>query len=174
MTKTRACLYAPCLAALALLGNACTPADFTYADGSSGRFSDWHGDWVLVNYWAEWCAPCRQEIPELNALDADDSLNVRVIGVNFDGLRDAELRDLVERMQIAFPVVIEDPNVPLGYERPGVLPTTFVIDPEGQVVDRLEGPQTHEMLEAALGEAGADVGATDAGSEADVDQPETS
>jgi hypothetical protein len=50
---------------------ACSPgADFSYADGAPGRYDEWQGRWVFVNYWAEWCAPCRHEIPELNELHA--------------------------------------------------------------------------------------------------------
>ena len=53
---------------LILAVGSCAPIDFEYADGAAGRYSDWRGHWVFINYWAEWCAPCRYEIPQLNAL----------------------------------------------------------------------------------------------------------
>ena len=122
-----------------------------YADGSELSFSDWNGRWVLVNYWAEWCAPCRAEIPELNALFRDNGADVLVVGVNFDGVTDLALSDLIVRMGIEFPVLTIDPRERWHYDRPGVLPTTVVIDPQGNVVRTLVGPQSRETLSELLG-----------------------
>jgi thiol-disulfide isomerase/thioredoxin len=134
-----------------LLG--CTPAaDFRYDDGSPGHYDDWHGQWVVLNYWAEWCAPCRGEIPELNALHGETGGHgVRVVGINFDGLQGDALRQLVGKMQIEFPVIDVDPRAHFGYDLPSVLPTTIVINPAGDVAATLVGPQTRESLEAVLG-----------------------
>jgi thiol-disulfide isomerase/thioredoxin len=128
--------------------SSCSRPDFTYADGSAGNFEDWRGNWVFINYWAEWCAPCRHEIPELNDLHAAHvTQGALVIGVNYDGLRDAELHDVMERMDVRFPVMTVDPHQQLGYERPQRLPTTFILNPDGEVVAALEGPQTRAELE---------------------------
>src|SRR3546814_7187463 len=69
------------------------------------------GQWLVINYWAEWCAPCRTEIPELNALDKQlKSQSASVLGVNFDGLRGSELRseehtsELQSLMRISYAV----------------------------------------------------------------------
>jgi thiol-disulfide isomerase/thioredoxin len=138
--------------ALLLCVSACVPADFDYANGTSGRYADWQGRWVVVNYWAEWCAPCRAEIPELNGLDDMlDGHGVLVVGVNYDGLRGPALGAVMQRMGIEFPVIDEDPRVHFGYEQPSVLPTTVVINPKGAVVATLVGPQTRKTLENLLG-----------------------
>jgi thiol-disulfide isomerase/thioredoxin len=131
----------------------CAPAaDFGYADGSAGRYDDWNGRWVVLNYWAEWCAPCRAEIPELNALHSEtDGHGVLVVGVNFDGLQGDALAALVGKMQIQYPVIAVDPRSHFGYDLPSVLPTTIVLNPAGEVVATLVGPQTRESLEAELG-----------------------
>ena len=132
---------------------ACAPdADFSYADGSSGHYADWHGRWVVLNYWAEWCEPCRAEIPELNALYQEtDRHRVLVVGINFDGLQGDDLAALVEKMRIEYPVIGTDPRKHFGYGLPTVLPTTVIIDPAGKVAATLVGPQTRESLEDALG-----------------------
>src|SRR5690554_1349257 len=57
--------------------------------------------WLLINYWAEWCAPCRTEIPELNALAASSDKLV-VLGVNFDGLKGQELAEAADLLGIRF------------------------------------------------------------------------
>ena len=142
-----------CSAILLAFVVGCGPdADFSYADGGSGFYADWHGRWVVLNYWAEWCEPCRAEIPELNALYKEtDGHGVLVVGVNFDGLQGDDLAALVEKMQIEYPVIGTDPRKHFGYDLPSVLPTTVVIDPAGKVAATLVGPQTRESLEDALG-----------------------
>ncbi len=137
---------------LILAVGSCAPMDFEYADGAAGRYSDWRGHWVFINYWAEWCAPCRYEIPQLNALSkAAPANDVRVVGVNFDGVDGEPLRALMQRMSIEFPVTTKDPRERFGYELPAVLPTTVVIDPKGEVTATLVGPQTESTLRAVMG-----------------------
>jgi thiol-disulfide isomerase/thioredoxin len=140
--------------AVLLLGLACCapPPDFSYADGASGHYADWDGRWVVINYWAEWCAPCREEIPQLNALDAAlKGRGVRVVGVNYDGLRGPALVALMKKLGIDYPVMESDPRSHFEYALPSVLPTTVVIDPTGAVAATLVGPQTRASLEAQLG-----------------------
>jgi thiol-disulfide isomerase/thioredoxin len=121
-----------------------------YADGTKTSLDAWKGRWVIVNYWAEWCAPCREEIPELNALSREHGDRVLVVGVNFDGLQDLALTDLIVRMGIEFPVLTTDPREHWQYDRPSVLPTTVVIDASGNVVRTLVGPQTQSTLAGIL------------------------
>ena len=104
------------------------------------------GQWRVINYWAIWCAPCREEIPELNALDRDTEL--LVYAVNYDGKKGAELRSQAAELGIAFALLEEDPGAELGIERPRVLPTTLLVTPQGQVSDTLVGPQTRDSLTA--------------------------
>ena len=143
------------LLALIAVGS-CAPIDFEYADGAAGRYSDWRGHWVFINYWAEWCAPCRYEIPQLNALNKASTQNdVRVVGVNFDGVDGAALLALMQRMSIEFPVATKDPRERFGYQLPAVLPTTVVLDPDGKVAATLVGPQTESTLRAVMGVSAA-------------------
>lgn len=137
---------------LTFAAGSCAPIDFEYADGAPGRYSEWRGHWVLINYWAEWCAPCRYEIPQLNAVHKASWANEAiVIGVNFDGVDGDGLPALIQRMGIEFPVVTTDPRARFGYDLPAVLPTTVIIDPNGAVAATLVGPQTEATLKAVTG-----------------------
>ena len=141
------------LACLSLVGCSSEPS-FRVADGSSIRFSDLHGESVVLNYWAEWCAPCREEIPELNELRQQGSqrgVEIRVLGVNYDGLEGADLNAVMQRMEIEFPVLVDDPRENFRIGRAEVLPMTVVIDPKGTVQAVLAGPQTAESLLARAG-----------------------
>ena len=131
---------------LALLLAACG-ADPGTANAPS--LLDLRGRFVVINYWAQWCKPCIEEIPELNELDAAHD-NVSVLGVNFDGATGPELAQQEERLGVAFPTLATDPFAELGIARPVVLPTTMIVDPQGEVFSTLIGPQTLESLEAAI------------------------
>jgi thiol-disulfide isomerase/thioredoxin len=132
----------------------CAREDFRWSDGSPGRYADWAGKWVIVNYWAEWCAPCREEIPELNAMMRERS-DLMVVGVNFDGLEGEALATLVAKMGIEFPVMVGSPRAAFPHPMPEVLPSSLIISPEGALVRTLVGPQTREQFEAALASAAA-------------------
>ncbi len=107
--------------------------------------SQHRGQWVFVNYWAEWCKPCIKEIPELNQLHAEHD-NVVVLGVNFDGELGNALKEQEQKLGVEFPTLAYDPSTELGIERPKALPTTVVINPAGEVIDILIGPQTEQSL----------------------------
>ena len=102
------------------------------------------GRWRVINYWAIWCAPCREEIPELNALD--DRTELMVFAVNYDGQNGEALQAQAAEMGITFTLLEQDPGATLGVERPRVLPTTLLVNPQGAVTDTLVGPQTLESL----------------------------
>ena len=102
------------------------------------------GQWRIINYWAIWCAPCREEIPELNELDR--STELIVLAVNYDGKTGEELASQAAEMGISFALLEEDPRVTLNVARPKVLPTTLLVSPDGHVTDTLVGPQTREGL----------------------------
>ena len=124
------------------------------ADGRGVQFEHWQDRWLIVNYWAEWCAPCRKEIPELNRLHAERaSTGAVVLGVNYDGLTGQELANLVEEMGIDFPVLVKDPRSRWAVDQPAVLPTTLVINPAGELEQILVGPQHYEDLRLAIGQA---------------------
>lgn len=108
------------------------------------------GQWVAINYWAQWCKPCIEEIPHLNALDSTYD-QVTVLGVNYDGAEGAELEQQRQALGIEF-ASVSDPAAQLGTPRPVALPTTLVLNPQGEVVATLVGPQTLESLARASGQ----------------------
>ena len=142
--------FAAVVSLCALLGG-CSDDKLAFADGTYSDIDHWAGRWLVINYWAEWCAPCREEIPELNELHEDRiATGIVVVGVNYDGIRGADLADLVERMEIEFPVLADDPMLRFGYERAQRLPMTVLINPDREVAEILEGPQTRKRLELAV------------------------
>ena len=137
------------LLSLALLCLSCTAQQDALDDGKFFSFDNQSADWVIVNYWAEWCAPCRKEIPELNELNdfqMKDGKVIKVYGVNFDLLGREDLKRVTEKMNIKFPNFLADPSFMSSSSRPEVLPTTFLFDGSGELIKEFLGPQTKEDL----------------------------
>lgn len=149
ITFTR--LAALCTALLALAGcsrESATPP----APAASGPdpLVQTREEWLFINYWAEWCKPCLEEIPELNAFAREHAARVRVLMVNYDGVQGAQLQAQAERLGIETTLLDSDPAARFSYARPQVLPVTYVIAPGGRVHGTLVGPQTRAMLLAAI------------------------
>ncbi|MEQ7919292.1 TlpA disulfide reductase family protein [Xanthomonas sp. WHRI 1810A] len=99
--------------------------------------------WLVVNYWAEWCGPCRTEIPELNSLSQQmKDQQVSVFGVNFDGLQGNDLKAATQALGIQFTVLAQDPAEQYDLPKSEALPVTYIIDDKGKVRETLMGEQT--------------------------------
>ncbi|WP_339543672.1 TlpA disulfide reductase family protein [Pseudomonas sp. RA_35y_Pfl2_P32] len=107
--------------------------------------------WLVLNYWAEWCGPCRTEIPELNALAEQlKSQKINVFGVNFDNVQGEELKSASNKLGIGFTVLAQDPAERFELPRSEALPVTYIIDDKGKVREQLLGEQTAAGVIAKL------------------------
>ena len=107
--------------------------------------------WVVLNYWAEWCGPCRTEIPELNVLAEElKGQKIGVFGVNFDNVQGEELKSASEKLGIKFTVLAQDPAELFDLPRSEALPVTYIIDDKGKVREQLMGEQTAAGVLAKL------------------------
>jgi thiol-disulfide isomerase/thioredoxin len=118
--------------------------------GGTVALTDYRGGWVVVNYWATWCAPCRKEMPELSELHRERD-DVTVLGLAFEDLEDADFYAFLEDFPVSYPVLkvdVYDPPQPFG--APKVLPTTIILDPQGYAVKTFFGPVTGEAIEGFI------------------------
>lgn len=123
-------------------------------DGSTLRLSDLRGSPVLVNFWASWCTPCRQEMPEIvRAYDARRDEGLVVVGVNLQE-NTGQVRSFAEEFGMEFPVVIDRTGQVAEAWRIGGpiqgIPSTYFLDADGVVRKRIFGPMTEETLADAL------------------------
>jgi len=114
------------------------------------------GKWLIVNYWAIWCAPCRREIPELNQLAQQLEGKAEVFAVNFDGRQGQELAKDAQELGIAFTVLASDPAARFNLPRSAALPVTYLIDPQGKLRQTLLGEQTAAGLAEKLAQLQAE------------------
>lgn len=115
---------------------------FSLADlsGEINRLQDYHGKVVLLNFWATFCGPCREEMPSLERLWAQrDELNLAVIGVNVNRDNLDQVTSFVAEENLSFPILMDtDGSVRNLYEVTG-LPYSYLIDVDGKILGRYIG-----------------------------------
>ncbi len=129
------------------------PVDFELPglDGKTHKLSDYRGKWVLVNYWATWCPPCREELPELEVFHSNHKdKDAVVLGVAFERIDKKRLSRFVEEQFLSYPILLGKPAADSELGKIPGLPTSFLISPSGEVVARQVGPLTAEDLESFI------------------------
>ena len=134
------------------------PVDFVLErlDGGTSSLSDFRGQWVVLNYWATWCAPCRAEIPELSELHVERD-DISVLGLAYEEAEKSEFEAFLAEFKPAYPMLLVDvyaPPEPFGVPR--VLPTTYILNPRGRVVKAFAGPVTRAQIEAMIDSLSSD------------------
>lgn len=128
--------------------------DFTLPDlqGRLHSLSDYRGQWVLVNYWATWCPPCLEELPELEVFHTAAEGKAVVLGVNMEAIDQPELRTFVEQQFLSFPILVatENPRRDRLVGPVGGLPTSYLVAPSGEVVARQVGQITADGIRAFI------------------------
>jgi thiol-disulfide isomerase/thioredoxin len=144
-----ACLL---LAATPLAAEDDSPVDFEMALLGGGKvvLSDLRGQWVVLNYWATWCGPCRKEIPDLSAMH-DRNHHITVLGLAFEETSEEEFYAFLEDYPASFPILLVDVmNPPAPFGAPKVLPTTILLNPDGVPVETWVGPVTSGQIEGFI------------------------
>ena len=120
----------------------CLP-DVSYIDTNGVAYTpkSLTGKVVVVNFWATWCGPCRKEIPDLSRVyDKYKDKGLVIIGVLTDDPSNQELLNFASDHEMSYPIVRASSDILISYDYPRNLPTTFVFDRSGRMVDSHVGP----------------------------------
>lgn len=143
------------VAAVQSPGSNGTP-DFSWKDASGATvlFSDIsRGKPVLLNFWATWCGPCVKEMPDLVELSKEyESKGALVIGISLD--KDSDVLNLVSEFatdkKVTYPLIVDNGELEKAFGGIRAIPTTFYIDKNGTIVEKLVGMQTKERFAQGL------------------------
>jgi len=119
-------------------------------DGQPLSLATAQGKVVLLNFWATWCGPCRAEIPDLIALQQKYKDQLQIIGLTVDDDDAATIKQVVAEEHINYPVAMASPEVRLQYGGIAALPTVFVVDAQGHVVQKHEGLRDPALYETEI------------------------
>ena len=137
------------LVSLAFLA-AAAPFDLTDTGGQRHRLGDYKGRWVVLNYWATWCVPCIQEIPEIADFHRAHP-EVVVLGIALDAEDVPKTQAFAAKVGHAYPLVISGVKVEKQLSPVRGLPTTRIFDPSGKLVYDKLGRVTRKSLEGITG-----------------------
>jgi thiol-disulfide isomerase/thioredoxin len=146
------------LVALFLLGDnahaATVMPEFSEADITSDTVvnsADLKGKVLLVNFWATWCPPCRQEIPALIRIhDKYKEQGFSVLGISMDEGGRRVVSKFAEKLKINYPVIIGDAKIGRGFGGVMGIPVSFLVDREGNLIKRMDGYISEKVLTKEL------------------------
>ena len=129
-------------------------ADFTLKNAKGGmdvKLSDYKGKVVILDFWATWCGPCRRGVPDLVDLKNKYGDQVEIIGISVDDERTiAEVPGFMTEYKINYPVAYADQSVVSAYGGIEAIPTSFIVDKEGNIIDRHVGLVEKSVYEEAI------------------------
>jgi thiol-disulfide isomerase/thioredoxin len=119
-------------------------------DGKPLSLAASRGKVVLLNFWATWCGPCRAEIPDLIVLQEKYKDQLQIIGLTVDDDDDSMIKEVVAETRINYPVAMSPPEVRKQYGGITALPTSFMLDTQGRVVQKHEGLRDPDLYETEI------------------------
>lgn len=127
-----------------------TDLQVTTLDGRPMRLSELRGSIVMIDFWSSWCPPCRSEAPILaEAYERWSELGVEFVGISIWDT-EGDVRDFVEQHDIKYPnAVDEDGQIAVEFGVRGI-PEKFFVNPEGEIVRKINGPNTSQSLDEVL------------------------
>lgn len=121
------------------------------ADGTIIELNKLKGKVIMVNFWATWCGPCVKEIPDFVELyNQYKDKGLEIVGISIDQKGWAVVQPFIKKHRIEYPIVLATPQFAGDYDNINAIPTTYIVNKNGYIVERLLGSRSKSMLEAKI------------------------
>ena len=131
-----------------ILVSGCSRPDFSLLSGETVRLADHQGKWVIINYWAEWCKPCLEEVPDLNTFYRQIDGKVLFFSISYDKDSNEALSEQKKKYGMEYPIIATNPAPQINIPRPAALPANYLIAPDGTTFGPVLGPQDADSMVA--------------------------
>ncbi|HGN6581163.1 thiol:disulfide interchange protein [Bacillus cereus] len=133
------------------IGKSAPDFTLTKLDGTNVKLSDLKGKKVILNFWATWCGPCQQEMPDMEAFYKEHKENVEILAVNYTpsekGGGEEKVSNFAKEKGITFSILL-DKNIDVTTAYKVItIPTSYFIDTKGVIQDKFIGPMTQKEME---------------------------
>ncbi|HZR31095.1 MAG TPA: TlpA disulfide reductase family protein [Terriglobales bacterium] len=148
LSKRRASIDNP---ATELKGKPAPDFSLETLDGQTLHLSDYRGKAVLLNFWATWCQPCKIEMPWFEELQRQyGPQGLQVVGIAMDDASKDEIAKFAKELGVNYPILVGKESVGDAYGGVQFLPSTFFIDRDGKIVDRVFGLKSRGEIEDSV------------------------
>ena len=135
------------------IGKSAPDFTLTKLDGTNVKLSDLKGKKVILNFWATWCGPCQQEMPDMEAFYKEHKENVEILAVNYtpsEKVGEEKVSNFAKEKGITFPILL-DKNIDVTTAYKVItIPTSYFIDTKGVIQDKFIGPMTQKRWRKEL------------------------
>ncbi|TKC19245.1 peroxiredoxin family protein [Robertmurraya kyonggiensis] len=113
-------------------------------EGKTVKLSQFKGKKVMLNFWATWCPPCKEEMPAIQKFYTEKGDSVQILAVNLDP--NSNVKEFAEKLKVNFPILLDKNEEVMGAYKILTIPTTFFIDEKGIIINKYLGPLTVEQM----------------------------
>ena len=117
--------------------------------GDTVRLEQFRGDYILLNFWATWCQPCVKEMPSMKQLQQHyKDKGLQIVAISLDKDQEAKVAAFVARLNLTFPILLDPDGIVSDPYGANALPSTFILNPDGQVIAAAKGERDWYAKEA--------------------------
>jgi len=126
--------------------------DFTLKDlkGKDVQLSKFRGKKVMINFWATWCPPCRHEMPEIEKFFQEKKGDIEILAINIDGGGPKKVAEYIKKMNLTFPVVLDQQDGVNERYKVMTIPTTFFVDENGVIINKYYSVMSLEIMKELI------------------------
>lgn len=130
------------------IGDKAPDFELTTLNGDNVKLSDFKGKRIMLNFWASWCPPCREEMPAMEKFYQDKDAVVLAVNLTDMEVNKKQVTDFTKRFGLTFPILLDEEGEVSSLYRISPIPTTYMIDSEGVIRHKAYGALTYEQMVA--------------------------